>query len=242
MIFLKNPIKFLPTELKENNPKEIFKKFRPRKEREREGFDYSNFKTFLIGRNPYSRILSGFIDKYVNQNSQTPEIGPQNISYYEFIKLIGDLKAREIGISNFVQFSCFCNADEDEGYDFYQKIGKPNFNFISLMDNLGFPEGALHHSVETIKKITSFLPFDMDYERAIDLVPVKNIEQNNKILDYDIAYWPMEKLWKYILENGNKSIDIRSFYPQELKDLFVEAYANELMFYRKQGIEFEKEV
>jgi hypothetical protein len=110
------------------------------------------------------------------------------------------------------------------------------------MDNLGFPEGALHHSVETIKKITSFLPFDMDYERAIDLVPVKNIEQNNKILDYDIAYWPMEKLWKYILENGNKSIDIRSFYPQELKDLFVEAYANELMFYRKQGIEFEKEV
>ena len=242
MIFLKNPNKFLPTELKENNPNEIFKKFRSRREREREGYDYSNFKTFLIGRNPYSRILSGFIDKYVNQNSQTPEIGPQNISYYEFIKLICDMKAREIGISNFVEFSSFCNADEDEGYHFYQKIGNPNFSFISLMKNSGYPEGALHHSVESINKIISFLPYHIEYERAIDLVPIKNNGQNNKILDYDIAYWPMEKLWKYILENGNKSIDIRSFYPQELKDLFVEAYANEFMFYRKLGIEFEKEV
>lgn len=43
-------------------------------------------------------------------------------------------------------------------------------------------------------------------------------------------------------EKGNKSIDIRSFYPQEVKNLFVEAYANELMFYRKLGMEFEEEM
>jgi hypothetical protein len=59
-------------------------------------------------------------------------------------------------------------------------------------------------------------------------------------MDYDIAYWPMRKLWQFMQENGNKSIDIRSFYPQEVKDLFVEAYANELMLNGKWGTEFEE--
>ena len=41
-------------------------------------------------------------------------------------------------------------------------------------------------------------------------------------------------------EKGNKSIDIRSFYPQEVKDLFAEAYANELLLYRKLGMKFDE--
>lgn len=239
MIFLKNPNKVLTTELKENNAKELFKKFRSRKEKERDGHDYSNFKIILIGRNPYFRILSGFIDKYVNQKSQTPEIGPQNISFYDFIKLLFGLKAKGIGISNYVDFSAFCNADEDEGFHFYQKLGNPKFKFISLLDHSGYPEGALHHSTESLRKLISFLPYDMEYERAIDLVPIETNMQNNKVLDYDIAYWPMKKLWQFMLDNGDKSIDIRSFYPQEVKNLFLQAYANEFMFYKKLGIEFE---
>lgn len=59
------------------------------------------------------------------------------------------------------------------------------------------------------------------------------------MIDFDIAYWPMRKLWQFIQEKGNKSIDIRSFYPQEVKNLFVEDYANEFMFYKELGIEFE---
>lgn len=240
MAFLKYGESIDPQQLRYARPSQVFRIFSLMKETDEPGQDYSTYKTVLFGRNPYCRILSGYIDKYVNRKSTTPTIGPENICYNDFIVLIRSTKMQPEAIAKVAEFSTFCPADQDDGHEFYQKIGAPHFSYVSLLRDFGFPEGALHHSLSSIQTILDLANQHYDFERASGLVLGKPRRRGEQINDIGIASWPSERLWTFIQEKGPRSISLGSFYTDDLLDKFEDAYSGEFAFYERLGLTFDR--
>lgn len=227
-------------QLRQANANQVFNIFSLMEEREELGENYGDYRSFLFGRSPYCRILSGYIDKYVNKISTTPKTGPGPISYADFIALLQNAILKKGSVESVAEYRTFCPANQDVGYEFYQKIGSPPFSQIFLLESYGFPEGALHHSPTSIRTLLLLAEQQDEFERARGLIPPQPPHHTEKIYDQEIAYLSGEKLWALIQERGPRSIDLKSFYPEAILDMFEQAYSGEFAFYKRHNLTFDR--
>lgn len=168
-----------------------------------------NFTTIIISRNPYKRIISGFLDKY---------------------KLGGEF--RHLWKYNFITFSMFVNElvkndwkmvekhhftpQTSEAFDKkilksksikYYDIENIDYKYIEQLYNTTIPESILQKREGHERKIN-------------DVVFEQNV--------YDLH------LIKYL----NCNVDIKYFYNEELKKKIFNFYKNDFTFFNEIGIDY----
>lgn len=81
---------------------------------------YKNYNIVMLIRNPYKRLVSGFLNKYVNNHYENPS----NCNcFYDFCRIL--LKNPEkINKHHFDKQTC------DIGWDFYNELQRPNIKYI----------------------------------------------------------------------------------------------------------------
>lgn len=170
--------------------------------------DYHSYKIILIIRNPYKRIISGFIDKYGNINS---------LYYNDWIK---NYPNNRLTFYNFVK---------ELAYNYYKVIDKHHFS-PQLSEN--WEDQIMNHHNLHIFDIASI---DYDFLEKIYFtkipLPIKKykgkssklskININTKVFDL-----PVENIKTQFTEN---------FYNQEIFDIVSNIYQKDLDYFKKNG-------
>jgi hypothetical protein len=211
-----------------------------------ESRDYTGFRKIFFGRNPYHRIISCYIDKYVEPFTSTPKDVPDCNSYIEFMRLLHKTGLAKEGMRGKVDFGHFCSVEDDFGWDIYRQLGCPDFDLISLLPATALPEMTLTHHFENIQTVFELLGIKDQYQNVQPLYEnnrfsydtwLKNSSDSVKTLDH-LASLSKEQLWQIVKSEGSKTISYASFYPPDIADLFQEIYRKEFNFYAKRGYTF----
>ena len=206
--------------------------------------DYTSFKIFFYGRNPYHRIISAYIDKYVNPLSITPKAISDCETYAEFMDMLSVTDLKKEQMVRRVNFSHFCSVTDDVGWEIYDRLGQPVFDYISLLPSTGLPEARLTHYTGNIKYLLTLLNLQDKYRSLKNLYDGylwsdDNLERDKSWIEIDGAYITKEELWKLISsDEQQRNISYASFYPPALEEKFRLLYEDELNFYSKIGHEF----
>ncbi len=211
-----------------------------------EKVDYKPFKKIFFGRNPYHRIISCYIDKYVNPNSKTPSHVPDCKSYLGFIQILNETGLSKEKMTNKVDFGHFCSVTNDIGWQLYTKLGNPDFDMFSLLPATGLPEGNLTHDFRNIKSLFEILGISTDYSSVKELY-------ENHTYSYDtwlqqdphsllkvegLAELGKEELWEFMKSKKSRTISYASFYTHEITKLFHKIYHTEIKFYADRNYTF----
>ena len=95
--------------------------------------NYDNHKIILLYRNPYHRLVSGFINKYVQKKNKNPFKNPPNCDcFLDFVNIL--YHKREL-----IDEGHFSPQTSNIGYDFFLSLNKkidifidtPNVNYIA---------------------------------------------------------------------------------------------------------------
>lgn len=222
---------------------EIF--WRNYNEGERSGVDYSGFKKIFFGRNPYHRIVSSFFDKIVCPHSPGMDKIPKVENYYDFVSLIHTTGMREDQLSKHLDYPQFCDLCEFRGWDFYRKLGKPQFDVVCITPETGLAEAKIIQDYNQIEKI-------------YDILGKKHLFEASKVLhqDHEEGAWNWYKKYPFIFKDEKdlffkKIPDIQKFfwedmnpprvyrymdfYNKEMIQMFNKVYANEFKFYDSLG-------
>ena len=86
-------------------------------------------KKVIFVRNPFHRIVSCFLDKYVDSMSVSTKDILECNTFYEFVKILNStgLVKKNAGKSRLYSF---CKLTQWRGWDFYCKLGKPKFDMV----------------------------------------------------------------------------------------------------------------
>ena len=141
---------------------------------------YKGYNLIIIGRNPYHKLVSGFLDKYVGEIYENPD----NCNNFEdFVNLL--TKSKNIVPKNINQ-SHFKPQTNGRGFDLFNKIKKNNnrcviidikdinsvANYINLND-----KNIVGRERSVKKKLNKDKLWNLEYE-----------ELKNKKLNYDNFY------------------------------------------------------
>ena len=170
--------------------------------------DYYNYTIILIIRNPYRRIISGFIDKYGNINSQ----------YYN--NWIKNYPNKKLTFYNFVK-ELTCNN--------YKVIDKHHFS-PQLSEN--WEDKIMNHHNLRIFDIANidYNFLEQIYFTQIPL-PIKKYKgKSSKLSKININ----AKLFDLPVENI-KTQYTGNFYNQEIFDIVSDFYRKDLDYFKKNG-------
>jgi hypothetical protein len=171
--------------------------------------DIENYTTLIFIRNPYKRIVSGFLDKY-KQEGQYRHLWKH--STVSFSKFVDELVKKNWEMINKHHFTPQTSEHFDikilksKNFHLYD-IEKIDYKYIEKLYNKKIPEVVLN------KKF--------GHER--DFNP-KTDSLNNYVYDLNID--------EYI----NFNIDIKYFYNDKLKNAIFEFYKNDFIFFKENGI------
>jgi hypothetical protein len=173
--------------------------------------DIENYTTIIICRNPYNRIISGFLDKY-KTNGEFREMWKNNtIKFRDFVSEIVKENWSKIQRHHFIpQTSEKFNEDKimkSKIIKFYD-ITKIDYNYIENLYNKKIPDEVIYHK--------------QGHERGI-----KEFDYNDYVYDLDMSTY-----YDY-------NVDIKYFYDDELKEKVHEFYKNDFIFFAKNGIKYE---
>lgn len=175
--------------------------------------DIHNYTTIIITRNPYKRIISGFLDKY------SPKGEFRNLwknSFLSFSQFVDKVIIGDWGIENH-HFTPQTTEDFDKKIllskviKFYD-IEKIDYEYIEQLYNKKIPECV-------IKKT-------MGHERNL-YVKIKDI-YDKYVYDLNID--------DYIDYN----IDIKYFYNEEIREKVFTYYIEDFIFFKENGIDYIK--
>tara|TARA_B100001094_G_scaffold230976_1_gene225709 strand:+ start:571 stop:1335 length:765 start_codon:yes stop_codon:yes gene_type:complete len=186
--------------------------------------DIENYTTIIFIRNPYKRIVSGFIDKYRKNGEfrcRIPPFGWKNNSFLSFSQFVDDLiihRWEKIDEHHFTPQTTE-NFDEkillSKNIKFYD-ICKIDFEYIEQLLNKKIPESIRN------KKY--------GHERIYEIKD-KDSYYNDYVYDLNID--------DYI----DKNVDIKYFYNQEIKDKVFNFYIKDFNLFKEHGIDYvNKEV
>ncbi len=251
MTYLKNSEEFSADVIAGMSNKELNTNFRSEVfEGVRESVDYTSFKKVFFGRNPYHRIISCYIDKYVNPDSATPNDVPNTDTYSDFVALLNSTGLTKEAMKSKVDFGHFCSVQNDIGWNFYQRLDCPKFDLVSMLPSTGLPEGDLTHKPQNIKKVLALIGKDKHYRNIKQFyeghsgahdVWQENIKQqkySNQLDDKSLCAFSREKLWQVMLPEKLREVSYASFYPPEVKAIFDKCYQEEFTFYQALGFKF----
>lgn len=174
--------------------------------------DIENYTTIIIIRNPYKRIVSGFLDKYSESGEFRRHWRLPNLSFSEFVN---ELIKKNWGNIDEHHFTPQTSEKFDrkillsKNIKFYD-INNIDYGYIENLYNKKIPECVLN------KK--------QGHERHYHI-------KEGKIWDkcvYDL------NIDEYI----NYDVDIKHFYNEEIKNKVFNYYKNDFDFFKENGIDY----
>jgi hypothetical protein len=169
-----------------------------------------NYTTIIICRNPYKRLVSGFLDKYRINGEFRHRWPDKNINFNKFVNRLGNWK--------FIEKHHFTPQTTE---NFNYKI--MNSKIIKLFDI----ENIDYNYIEELynKKIpTKLIKFKGGHTR--DKMKLdSNIQKNVYDLDTKEYY--------------NSKVEVKYFYNDELKQKVYEFYKKDFLFFNKYGLNYE---
>ena len=176
--------------------------------------DIENYVTIIIIRNPYERIVSGFLDKYKKNGQFRHKWKDSVLSFSQFIDKLINYHWNIIDKHHFT-------PQTTEKFDkkillskiikFYD-IGKINYEYIEQLYNKKIPECIIN------KK--------QGHERLLN-VNVKNY-YNNYVYNLHID--------EYI----NYNINTKYFYNEEIRKKVFNFFINDFIFFKENGFDYKK--
>lgn len=173
--------------------------------------DIENYTTIIISRNPYKRLVSGFLDKY-SKNGEFRHLWKNSfLSFSQFVDELlkkwnqvekhhftpqtSEMFDKKILSSKIIKFYDICNID---------------YKYIEELYDKKIPEFIM-------KK-------QQGHERVFKIDPKKNY--NNYVYDLNID--------EYI----NFNVDIKFFYNQDIKKKVFDFYKEDFIFFKENGIDY----
>lgn len=173
--------------------------------------DIQNYTTIIITRNPYIRIVSGFLDKY-DKNGQLRRFWKDSfLSFSKFVDKVIKYDWKTIDKHHFT-------PQTSENFDkkillskiikFYD-IGNIDYEYIEKLYNKKIPECVINKT--------------QGHERKFR---VKSTGYDKYVYDLNID--------DYI----NYSIDIKYFYNEEIREKVFNFYITDFNFFKENGIDY----
>lgn len=175
--------------------------------------DIENYTTIIFSRNPYKRIVSGFLDKYKKNRPYFRE--KWGNSFLSFSKFIDKLIKYDWGVIDKHHFTPQTTEDFDKkillskNIKFYD-ICNINYKYIEQLYNKNIPECVLN------KKY--------GHERNLNI----KINKNYGKYVYDL----------HIDDYSDYIIEIKYFYNQKIKEKIFNFYINDFIFFKENGINY----
>lgn len=180
--------------------------------------DINNYTTIIFIRNPYKRIISGFLDKYSKRGEYRPRWKHSTITFKMFVnELIKNDCRNKDDWKNMIEYHHF-TSQTSEKFNKQQilkshklilnDIEKIDYEFIEKIYNKKIPESLLNfkgnHSRKTYKE---------DY--------------NDYVYDLDMELY------------FNCNVDIKYFFDIEIKNKLRRFYKDDFLFFKKFGFDYE---
>ena len=173
--------------------------------------DIQNYTIIIFSRNPYKRIISGFLDKY-RKNGEFRHLWKHNkITFYTFVDEL--IKNDQ----NMVETHHFSPQTSDNFN--INMIRKSKFVKIYDIEDVDY---SYLESLYDKKIPEELLKFDlMGHER-------KNF---NKNFEGDVYDLDMDVYYDY-------NVDMKYFYNEEIKNKVYHFYRNDFSFFKNRGIDY----
>ena len=170
--------------------------------------NYDNHKIILLYRNPYHRLVSGFINKYVQKNNKKPLENPPDCDcFLDFVNIL-------YHNPELIETHHFSPQTSNIGYDFFLSLNKKIDIFIDT-PNVNYIADIL--SVKHTHKNGSYC--------------------NNKSIDIYTGNIP-EYLLDYNTIKNHQFYDYSKFYNNDIKQLVDKIYKTDLVFFKNNNILF----
>lgn len=171
--------------------------------------DIENYTTIIISRNPYKRIVSGFLDKY-KMGGEFRHLWKYN--YITFSIFVNELIKNNWNVIEYHHFTPQTSEDfnniifKSKCIKFYD-IANIDYKFIENLYNLTIPERALQKKE--------------GHERSQYDVTVNKPIYNSFMITY-----------------LNSNVDLKYFYNAELKQKIFNFYKNDFIFFKNVGLDY----
>ena len=175
--------------------------------------DIENYTTIVISRNPYKRIVSGFLDKYMKNSEYKILWKHNNITFSMFVNELIKNNWEMVNKHHFTQqtsekFSL--KILQSKNIKFYD-IENIDYNYIEDLYNIKIPDKVMnkkegHERINRIKKDKIF---------------------NNYVYDLEMD------------EYHDSNVDIKFFYNEELKNKIYKFYEYDFNFFEEVGINYK---
>jgi hypothetical protein len=174
--------------------------------------DIQNYTTIIITRNPYKRIISGFLDKYNKRGEFRHLWKPSFLSFSQFVDKVINSDWETIEKHHFTPQTTEAFDTKillSKNIKFYN-IENIDYEYIQQLYNKKIPEYIIN------KK--------QGHERSLH---IKKNDCYDKYT-YDLN---MDDYFDY-------SVDVKYFYNEEIIQKVFNFYINDFMFFKKNGIDY----
>lgn len=206
---IKNIYYFLET----NN---INNKIHTQKDRNKLPIDIENYITIIITRNPYHRIVSGFLNKYRPGGEFRYKWPSKNITFTKFVDELIKNNYNYIEKHHFIPQTNeafdkkILLSKELKIYD----IGNIDYEYIEKIYDRKIPEMVINKKQGNERQ--NFILKDIIFDK-----PVYNLNIEDYI-DYNI--------------------DIKNFYNEDIKNKVFNFYKNDFIFFKENGIDYTNDL
>ncbi len=210
---------------------------------------YKNHKIVFFGRNPYHRIVSLYLDKYVAIDSPTPEINRNTNTFREFIEHIYNVGFFSEN-SQIEIFDGFFPITTGESFLFFEELLiKQTHAVFYLLPDFWLPDGKLIHDPANLRSLYDMAGEKILFEEIADRLTeawnyksccLKLATNCSDRFDFDCSKKRMCDYTVAELRNVLKitKFDAMSFFTKELVDMFNVLYQTELAFYDRNKMSF----
>lgn len=217
----------------------IYEKFYKQQPNFNDSEKYTDYTVLFFGRNPYERIVSLFLDKYVAVDSPTPETNEGACDFKTFINFLCTQTFTAHDSSKRI-FSGFFPITSTKAFELFQTLTKANYSSakIIMLDQFLLPDGKLLYNSEKLANIY----MATNNMRLYDQIKHKlesnwtskqerfNILKQKKSFQMfeDLSEAPIQEL-RALLKNH--IISTESFFSKEVKTQFTNLYQKEINFF-----------
>jgi hypothetical protein len=174
--------------------------------------DIQNYTTILFSRNPYKRLVSGFLNKYSSDGQYRHLWKKETITFSEFVnELILPQWSKMVDVPHFLQQT---NGMFDKKTLYKSKkirhfdIENIDYAYIEMLYKKKIPKELLNSKNERTRK-------EMDFQ--------------GKVYDLDVSVYE-----KY-------NVPLRNFFNREIKEKVYAFYKDDFLYFQENGIVYEPE-
>ena len=179
-----------------------------------------NYTTIIFSRNPYKRIVSGFLDKYKIGGEFRNNWKENNITFITFIeKLIKNKDILEKKNWNETDFDHF-TPQTSQVFEKNKILSSKCIQFFDIENiNYSYLEELYNKKIPKI-----IIDFQFGHERSNRIN--KNIIINKPVYNLNMD------------EYSNNKVETQYFYNKELKEKIFHFYKNDFIFFQENGIDY----